>query len=100
MAARGDDFMRIQWRAGHAQLSTTQKYIDAARKVAGSFGTPFPPLPMSLVGGPEEPTKEPTKTKRRTTSPVNPPPSVATPMGIELEKALFRSMAMLLVFPR
>jgi integrase len=49
MAVRGDDPLRIQWRAGHTQFATTQKYIDQARKVAGGFGSPFPPLPGNLL---------------------------------------------------
>ncbi len=83
MAVRGDDFMRIQWRAGHSQLSTTQRYIDAARKVSGSFGTPFPPLPDRVLSPIDWSTERSTKKKRRTTSSVNPALCVATPMGIE-----------------
>ncbi len=51
MAVRGDDTLRIQHRAGHHQFSTTgQHYIREAENVSRSFGTPFPPLPRSLMG--------------------------------------------------
>ena len=51
MAIRGDDVLRIQWRAGHTTFAMTQKYIEAARKVATGFGVPFPPLPACLLDG-------------------------------------------------
>jgi integrase len=44
MAVRGDPPQTIQWRAGHMSFAMTQRYIDAARKVAVGFGTPLPPL--------------------------------------------------------
>lgn len=48
MAVRGDDALRIQHRAGHKDLSTTQGYIREAENAGQGFGTPFPPLPPAL----------------------------------------------------
>lgn len=55
MAVRGDSALAIQWRAGHTSFTTTQRYIDAARKLSAGFGTPFPPLPACLL----QPTNRP-----------------------------------------
>jgi hypothetical protein len=49
MAVRGDDPVRIQWRAGDAQLSMTEEYIAAGRNVGAGFGRPFPPPPLNLI---------------------------------------------------
>lgn len=49
MAVRGDEPLKIQWRAGHTIFATTQRYIEQARKAAGTFGEPFPPLPSTLI---------------------------------------------------
>jgi len=49
MAVRGDDPLRIQWRAGHTSFAMTEKYISAAQKVAVGFGEPLPALPASLL---------------------------------------------------
>jgi integrase len=50
MGVRGDDPLSIQWRAGHTDFAMTQKYVDQGRKLRSGFGTPFPPLPPSLLG--------------------------------------------------
>jgi integrase len=51
MAVRRDPPQDIQWRAGHTTPAMTEKYIAQARFAAGAnFGTPFPPLPASLLG--------------------------------------------------
>lgn len=49
MAVRGDDPMRIQWRAGHTTFKTTQGYIAAGRNMGASFGKPFPALPRAVL---------------------------------------------------
>jgi integrase len=49
MAIRGDDPLKIQRRAGHGDLSTTQGYIREAENLTGPIGAPFPPLPAVLV---------------------------------------------------
>ena len=50
MAIRGDDPLKIQHRAGHADLKTTQRYIRLAENIAGAhFGEPFPVLPSLLL---------------------------------------------------
>lgn len=54
MAYRGDDPMRIQWRGGHTDFKTTQGYIAAGANLGAKFGTPFPPLPPSLLVQPSE----------------------------------------------
>ena len=48
MAVRGDDPLKIQYRAGHTDLETTQRYIRLAELVREGFGQPFPELPSSL----------------------------------------------------
>ncbi len=50
MAVRGDDPLRIKQRAGHTDFKTTERYIREAEAVRVGFGTPFPPLPASLLG--------------------------------------------------
>lgn len=46
-----DDPLRIQQRAGHHEFATTGKhYVREAENVRLNFGTPFPPLPRSLMG--------------------------------------------------
>lgn len=47
-AIRGDDPMKISRAAGHANFSTTQKYIRAAEILRAGFGEVFPPLPREL----------------------------------------------------
>jgi integrase len=49
MAVRGDDPLKIKQRAGHAHLSTTEKYIRVAEELRPGFGAVFPPLPKALV---------------------------------------------------
>lgn len=53
MAIRGDDPLRIQWRGGHTDFKTTQRYIAQGRMLADGGGfrscAPFPPLPASLI---------------------------------------------------
>ena len=47
---RGDDWGHVRDRAGHSHLSMTDKYVREAQHLgAGSFGTPFPPLPESFL---------------------------------------------------
>lgn len=47
-AIAGTEPLRIQQRAGHSALSTTQIYIRMAEDVRGDFGIPFGPLPGEL----------------------------------------------------
>jgi len=54
MAARGDDPLRIQWRAGHTAFAMTEKYLRAAKNLPGNFGEPFPKLPLGLVKAAEK----------------------------------------------
>jgi integrase len=50
-AARGDQPMKIEQRAGHRSFSTTEGYIREAENLRDAdFGTPFPALPVGLVG--------------------------------------------------
>ena len=53
MAVRGDDPPKIQRRAGHTDLVTTQRYIRTAEDHRAGFGEPFPELPEVLVSGSE-----------------------------------------------
>jgi integrase len=55
MAVRGDDSLRVQWRAGHTQFAMTQKYIEEAsgfRWDLASLFRPFRPKLSSLIGPP------------------------------------------------
>jgi hypothetical protein len=57
-AVRGDDPLRIKQRAGHRIFSTTEIYIREAENLGASdFGTPFPPLPESLLRSTERSTE-------------------------------------------
>lgn len=53
MAIRGDDPLRIQWRGGHTDFKTTQRYIAQGRMLAdgGAFraNPPFPALPAAII---------------------------------------------------
>jgi integrase len=49
LAVQGVDPLKIKQRAGHAHLSTTEKYIRVAEELRPGFGTPFPALPPSIV---------------------------------------------------
>jgi hypothetical protein len=55
MALRGEDPLRIQRRAGHADFDTTQIYIREAEALGRHIGEPFPPLPGALCGNVEGP---------------------------------------------
>jgi integrase len=46
---RGDDARHIQQAAGHERYSTTEGYVRSAEVFRGRVGTPFPPLPGSLI---------------------------------------------------
>ncbi|MEI8256504.1 MAG: tyrosine-type recombinase/integrase [Deltaproteobacteria bacterium] len=50
-AIRGDDPLKIQRRAGHTSLETTQEYIREAEVNREGFGEVFPPLPASVWTG-------------------------------------------------
>lgn len=51
LAVRGDEPLKIQRRAGHSDLATTQRYIRTAEDAGGAhaFGTLFAELPVSVV---------------------------------------------------
>ena len=51
MAVRGDEHVKIQYRAGHKSFATTGLYVREAEAVHQGFGVPFPSLPAGLVGG-------------------------------------------------
>lgn len=53
MALRGDTQMQMQGRAGHRSFDMTAVYVRTAenlRSTGEAIGTPFPPLPASLLG--------------------------------------------------
>jgi integrase len=50
MAVKGVGPLNIKQRAGHAELSTTEKYIRVAEELRPGFGQVFPPLPHALLG--------------------------------------------------
>jgi len=49
MAVQGVDPLKIKQRAGHANLSTTERYIRVAEELRPGFGEVFPPLPRSIL---------------------------------------------------
>jgi integrase len=51
----GVDVLKVQRRAGHKLIATTQRYIIEAENRGATFGTPFPTLPPSLLGEPRGP---------------------------------------------
>jgi len=56
MAVRGDNPIAIQRRAGHKHFSSTEVYIREAETLSPeTFGAPFPRLPQSLLGQPDDP---------------------------------------------
>jgi integrase len=51
LAVRGENQLVIQARLGHANVTMTQKYIEAAEAVGhGDVGAPFAPLPPAFGG--------------------------------------------------
>lgn len=75
-AVAGTDPLRIQQRAGHSSLTTTQVYLRLAEAVGiADFGTPFPALPRDLWQAPARPKVGP---------PVG-PPRVASPRANPME---------------
>ena len=46
---RGDGIEKVQRRAGHKLIATTQRYVIEAENRGATFGVPFPPLPASLL---------------------------------------------------
>ena len=49
LAVQGVDALKIKQRAGHANLSTTEKYIRVAEELRPGFGAVFPSLPRSVL---------------------------------------------------
>jgi hypothetical protein len=84
IAVGGDAPQTIQWRAGHTTFAMTQRYIDAARRVAVGFGEPLPPLPPSLLVRSTERSKTaPNTAAAASTFAVSLAKDGATPTGIE-----------------
>lgn len=50
LAMAGVDVTKIMRRAGHDHVQTTMGYVKLAEDLTGDLGTPFEPLPASLVG--------------------------------------------------
>jgi integrase len=73
MAIRGDEPLRIQWRAGHTSFAMTEKDIAQARRFEA--GAQFAPLPSALWT-----TQWPTEGAARVSTSRN---YSATPTGIE-----------------
>ena len=73
MAVRGDDPQVIQRRAGHTTFQTTEGYIREAENLDRSaYGTPFPPLPKSLLGDPDSSPESSSGGKRNAPRPGKP----------------------------
>ncbi|HXN30512.1 MAG TPA: tyrosine-type recombinase/integrase [Polyangiaceae bacterium] len=49
-AARGDEPLKIQQRAGHEDFDTTAIYVREAENLAAGFGDVFPPCPRASWG--------------------------------------------------
>lgn len=73
MAVRGDKPEVIKRRAGHNRYETTEGYIREAENLdPKTFGAPFPPLPRSLLGLPDDPESSPESSpggRRRASTP-------------------------------
>jgi hypothetical protein len=52
----GIDVLKVQRRAGHKLISTTQRYIIEAENRGATFGEPFLGAPRGFVGGTEKTT--------------------------------------------
>lgn len=52
LALSGVDVVRMQRRAGHEQITTTMGYVKLAEDHGADLGTPFGPLPKSLLAEP------------------------------------------------
>ena len=79
MATRGDSPIAIQWRGGHTDFKTTQGYLSRGQTEARRIGVPLPPIPASILAGPEvgqEWAKVPLSSRSHSGN-------VATPTGIE-----------------
>lgn len=48
-AARGDEPVKMMYRAGHTDFKTTLLYVREAENHAANFGVAFPPLPAALL---------------------------------------------------
>lgn len=53
----GLDVVKVQRRAGHKLIGTTMKYVVEAENRSAAFGSPFPPLPLSLLRASKESSK-------------------------------------------
>jgi hypothetical protein len=49
MGLRGDDALKIKYRAAHKSFSTTEGYIRAAEQVRDAVEAPFPELPETSI---------------------------------------------------
>jgi len=49
VAGRDETWLRIVY--GHVNSEMTRRYLDAVALTRSTFGTPFPPLPQSILGG-------------------------------------------------
>jgi integrase len=49
LAGRDETYLKIVY--GHTHSEMTRRYLDAMALTRSTFGTPFPPLPASLLGG-------------------------------------------------
>lgn len=49
-AIRGDEGVKIQWRAGHSDFRMTQVYIREADVLRAGFGDVFPAVPSCVIG--------------------------------------------------
>lgn len=87
-AVRGDEPVKIQRRAGHSDFTTTLGYIREAENVRADFGTPFPPLPVSLLGGGFGPPMDNAGLSPKTQPRAILTETVVTPTGFETEAAV------------
>ncbi|MBK7582091.1 MAG: tyrosine-type recombinase/integrase [Myxococcales bacterium] len=81
----GTEHVRVMQRAGHVQFSTTLGYIREAETLGLAVGTPFPPLPPSVVDaetGLNRPSQSSQKSARGSAA-RNHTRSLASPTGFE-----------------
>lgn len=75
-AVRGDDPAKLQRRAGHTTLATTDRYIREAENVRAGFGDVFPELPRDLCGSHDDGPNDPRRSVHRIVSLTNEPPTL------------------------
>lgn len=81
-AVRGDEVLRLQQRAGHEDVATTQGYVREAENLRAHYGAVFAPLPPVLLVGSVPEVVSPTTARERSAAQI-PGPDVVPAAGLE-----------------